>query len=51
MNLEGFLDKVAELAKDDEIRREFEKGLKIQFTVDKEKVKVVALRPRGKQPG
>ena len=48
MNLEEFLDKVAELAKDDEIRKEFEKGLKIQFTVDKEKVKVVALRPKSR---
>jgi len=48
MKLEEFLDKIAELAKDDEIRREFEKGMKIQFTLDKEEVKVVALRPKSR---
>ena len=46
MNVETFIDKVMEIATDSEIERELEKGLKIQFTIGREKTKIVALKPK-----
>lgn len=46
MNLETFVDKVGELLKDGEFRAELEKGLSVQLTIDKERTKVIALKPR-----
>ncbi len=51
MNLETFIDRVVEIAKDREIVEELEKGLKIQFTIDKEQTKIITLRPKSKVPG
>jgi hypothetical protein len=50
MNVETFINKVAEIASDSEFREELERGLKIQFTIDKEHTDVVVLKPTSKAP-
>jgi hypothetical protein len=51
MNIEMFIEKIVQLTRDTEIRKELENGLKIKFTIDKERTDIVALRPRSKVPG
>lgn len=46
MKLEAFIDKVTELANDSEIKKQLEKGLKIQLTISKDKANIVALKPK-----
>ena len=45
MKLEDVIHRVMELLQDSEIRKELDKGLKIQLTIGKGKTKVIALRP------
>ena len=51
MNIETFIEKIVQLTHDGGIRRELENGLKIKFTIDKERTDIVALRPGSKVPG
>ncbi|MHC4259692.1 MAG: hypothetical protein ACYSTF_04680 [Planctomycetota bacterium] len=50
MNVETFINKVGEIASDSEFREELERGLKIQFTIDKEHTDIVVLKPTSTAP-
>jgi hypothetical protein len=46
MSVESFIEKVVEASNDSEIRKEFQKGLQIQFTIDKAETNIIALIPK-----
>lgn len=46
MSVESFIEKVVEASNDSEIRKEFHKGLQIQFTIDKDETNIIALLPQ-----
>ena len=46
MNVESFIEKVVEASNDHEIREELQKGLQIQFTIDKAETNIIALLPQ-----
>lgn len=46
MTVEAFIARVMEIANDGGIREEFEKGLQIQFTIDKTDTNIIALMPK-----
>ena len=46
MNIEGFIKKVIEASNDSEIKKEFQKGLQIQFAIDKTETNIIALLPK-----
>ena len=46
MTVESFIEKVVEAANDSEMKEEFQKGLQVQFTINKTNTNIVALIPQ-----